>query len=1321
MHEPTKRCYVAAMFAPNLLLPPLWLLCMATTHLSAQTPTPVTVPTWRYDLTHAGQNTNETALTPANVNGSTFGKLFSYTVDGSVYPQPLYVPGLTMGDGLVHNVLFVATEHDSIYAFDADSNGGANANPLWHITLLDAAHGASAGATTIPYQDEGSQDMEPEVGITGTPAIAPGTNTMYVLGATKENGAYFRRLHAISLLTGAEQAHSPVVIHATVAGTGTGSSGGQLSFSPLWQNQRGAVDLYNGHVYFGFGSHGDNGPWHGWVFAYDATTLAQTAALCLSANGFGAGVWSAGAGLPIDDGGTAGRLFLVTGNGTYATTPPFTASSELGDSIVSFDLSNGGLTATDSFTSFNQATLSKGDADQGSGGILMVPDQQGSHPHVLVQVGKEGRILVLNRDDLGGYVTGVTSNTNALQDITKATKGLWSTPAYWNGNVYTWASIDVPKLFHLNSGVMDTTPASQAAITSLFPGASFSISSNGAQDGVAWAVRTDQYTTHGPEVLYAWDATDLTNLLYESDTNTARDGAGRANKFSIPVVTNGKVYVAANGLVDVYGLFNGEPVTGAPVISPSGGTFSTGQNVTLSSATASANFFYTLDGSTPTSASTLYVDPISIQTDTTLQAIASAPGYIQSAISSATFTFSGQAPPLSVQPAAGTYTSTQQVTLSDTDSSASIYYTTNGSNPTGSSTLYTGPIVVAASETIHAIAIDPNLQNSNVLIAAYAIQPAGTSINFSSGFSSVAGLTLNGSAINSNDSRLQLTDGQAHEAGSVFWNQPIGVRSFTTDFSFQLSQALADGFTFTMQNIAPTALGGQAASLGYGGIKKSVAIKFDLYSNAGEGTDSTGVYTDGATPTVPAIDMTSSGVVLRSGDSIQAHVTYDGTTLSMTLLDLVTKKTFTLTKAINIPQVVGANQAYVGFTGGTGGESSSQKILSWTYVTQPVTPVTPAPVFLPPGGSYGTPQSITLSAAAGATVHFTTDGTTPSTGSTVYNGAFTVGAGTTTVEAIAVASGSLQSPVATAEYAIGQGATTPPTFSPAAGTYSSAQSVTLTDSTANAVIYYTTNGTAPSNSSPVYSAPISVTATTTVQAVAIAPGLAASSIASATYTIQAGTNAISFPNGFSSSTSLSLVGVAKVTNGALQVTASPGTSSKGSAWFKAKVNVSTFTTDFNFQLLTTTADGFTFTVQDQSATAIGPSGSGLGYGASKPGGTGGIGKSVAIKFDIYSNLGEGTDSTGFYTNGVSPTIPATDMTSSGVVLRSGHVFHAHVTYDGTNLILVLTDTVTSASFTTKSAINIPSIVGSTNAYVGFTGGTGGSSMTTNILTWTLSQ
>lgn len=913
--------------------------------VAAQSPTPVIVPTWRYDITHAGQNTNETALTPSNVKVSTFGKLFTLAVDSTMYAQPLYVPGLTMGDGNVHNVLFLSTENDTVYAFDADSNTGANAKPLWKITLLDSAHGAGAGATAVRSSGTaiGNQgDIGPTIGITGTPVINPATNTMYVVSKTAESGAYFTRLHALNIITGAEQKsptvqQSPVVISATVAGTGTGSSGGQLAFSPLMSNQRPALNYYKGYVYIGFGSHGDIGPWHGWLFAYNATTMQQTAVLCFSPNGTGASLWGAGTGFPIDNDEAGGRMFVVTGNGTFSTNyPPFTASSAYGESIVRLNLSNGLLTPEDEFTPFDAQTLNAHDMDQGSGGILMAPDQGGSTPHVMVQEGKEGRILVLNRDNLGGYAAGATSNTNILQDIPNASQGTWSTAAYWNGNVYVWGSgdqgkaPDSAKMFSMNAGVLSETPTSVSSVKSAFPGASFSISSNGTSDGIAWAVKSDGFSSSGPGILYAFDANNLAKILYESDTNAARDSMGTGTKFSIPVVTNGKVYAISKNQVNVFGLFNYTPTAATPVIQPGSGTYYTPQNVTISSATSTAQIYYTLDGSDPSSSSTPYADAIPVSTTETVKAIAIADGYIQSSISRVDYDFPDDPPAVTFSPAGGAYTTAQNVQLADGDPFAAIYYTTDGTTPDANATPYTAAIPVSTATTINAIAIDPSLGNSPVSTASYTIQPSAATINFGSGFASTTGLQFNGKAVASNN-QLLLVNGAKVTAGSVFWNQTVSVQSFSTTFTFQLSKATADGFTFTIQNDGAKSIGSNSAGLGYSGLKKSVAVKFDLYSNSGEGTDSTGVYTNGAAPTVPAVSMTSSGVVLRSGDTMQATITYDGTTLTLQLLDTVTNKTFTMTKAINIPSVIGSSTAYVGFTGSTGGLTSIQQILTWTY------------------------------------------------------------------------------------------------------------------------------------------------------------------------------------------------------------------------------------------------------------------------------------------------------------------------------------------------------------------------------------------------------
>ena len=494
-----------------------------------------------------------------------------------------------------------------------------------------------------------------------------------------------------------------------------------------------------------------------------------------------------------------------------------------------------------------------------------------------------------------------------------------------------------------------------------------------------WAVKFDQFNTNGPAVLYAFDPDDLSQVFYESDTNASRDSAGPANKFSVPVVTNGKVYVATYGEVDVYGLLNAQQTAAAPVISPNGGTFTATQSVTLSTTTASASIYYTLDGSTPTTSSTLYSGPISISTDTTLNAIATAAGYSPSSVSNATFTFSNQTAAVSFSPAAGTYVSAQTVTLSDTDASAKIYYTTDGSTPSATSNLYSAQIQVGTTETIKAIAIDPALQDSNVTAAAYVIQTGGTSINFGNGFSSTAGLTLNGTAAADGSGGLLLTTGQVSQAGSVFWNVPINIQAFTTTFQFQFANAQANGFTFTIQNMGTTALGGDSAGLGYQNITQSVALKFNIYNYESEGSDSTGIYTNGEPPVTPTVDISPSGIQLASGDEIQATVTYDGTTLTLNLQDMVTNDKFSWSQAINIPQIVGGNTAYVGFTGGTGGLSATQKLISWTYAAQssgggggggnPSFAMSGDPVSISaPGGSTTAPVTITPSGGFTGTV-----------------------------------------------------------------------------------------------------------------------------------------------------------------------------------------------------------------------------------------------------------------------------------------------------------------------------------------------------------------
>jgi Legume lectin domain/Chitobiase/beta-hexosaminidase C-terminal domain/Fn3 associated len=354
--------------------------------------------------------------------------------------------------------------------------------------------------------------------------------------------------------------------------------------------------------------------------------------------------------------------------------------------------------------------------------------------------------------------------------------------------------------------------------------------------------------------------------------------------------------------------------------------------------------YYTIDGSVPTTSSAVYSSPISVGSGTvTIKALAQAPGDSISAAGSATYTIQSTAAATpTFSPAAGTYTSTQSVTISGTTPGAVIYYTTNGATPTTSSAVYSSAITVSASTTLEALAVAPGYAQSAAASAAYVIQSGGTStINFAGGFPSVAGLQLNGATkVNSNN--LELTDGGSYEAGSAFWTTPVNIQAFTTNFTFQLSSAVADGFTFTIQDAGTTALGNLGGGLGYGvnpnsgttgGIANSVAVKFDIYSNSGEGSDSTGVFTDGAAPTNPAVNLTSSGVVLSSGDTISAQLVYNGTTLTLNLTDTVTNKTFSQAFTINIPTTVGASTAYVGFTGGTGGSTAIQNIKTWTFTS----------------------------------------------------------------------------------------------------------------------------------------------------------------------------------------------------------------------------------------------------------------------------------------------------------------------------------------------------------------------------------------------------
>ncbi len=514
----------------------------AMADLSITVTTRVAVTTEHYDNFRSGQTTTETVLTPANVNSGHFGRLFSDPVDGFIYAQPLYVQAVTIPGKGVHNVVYVATQHDSVYAWDADNNAGQNSAPLWHTSFIDPAH----GITPVSQDDTRCNSILNEQGITSTPVIDTATNTIYVVAQTKENGSFFQRLHALDITTGAEKLGGPTVITATYPGSGDGSSGGELSFDPLLHLNRPGLLLSNGVVYIIFSSNCDIDPYHGWTFAYDKTTLQTTSVWVTTPNGRRGGVWMSGGGIAADQ---SGNIYFSNGNGTFETSGDLT---DYGDSIMKLTLAGSAFTVADYFTPYNEGSLDDGDVDVGAGGVLLLPDQPGPHVHEMIGAGKEGTIYLLDRDNLGHF--NPTDNSQIVQNIPGLLGAVFSVPTYWNGNVYFGTNRHALKAFSLNNGLLSTAPTSQSTITFEFPGPTPSVSANGSRDGIVWALQTHDFISGGDDILYAFDATDLTHELYGTDQNPDRDDPGGAVKFQVPVVANGKVYIGAAQQVSVYGL-----------------------------------------------------------------------------------------------------------------------------------------------------------------------------------------------------------------------------------------------------------------------------------------------------------------------------------------------------------------------------------------------------------------------------------------------------------------------------------------------------------------------------------------------------------------------------------------------------------------------------------------------------------------------------------------------------------------------------------------------------------------------------------------------
>ncbi len=873
-----------------------------------------------------GVNSTEYMLTPANVTLGSFGKLFTTTLDDQVFAQPLVDMGITIANGPntligaagVHSVVYVATESDEIYAIDTVTGA-----ILWERSFLTVSNpdNNTLGASSIAPQDSvdaGSFDISPNIGITGTPVIDNSTNTLYVVVSTKESiegNIYFvQRLHAINLSDGTDQVtpyligstnngnanNTPIYVYGTGDGAVTDPYNGTgmdvVQFNALRENQRAALSLVNGCVYVAWASHGDNGPYHGWIVKWNVSNLMTSGLVlagvfCTSPDDGLAGIWNGGGQLTFEPDGSA--IYFSTGNGSGGAptinAAGFPSDANYNEAVVKItndptttggtnQNANGwGFKVVDWFIPYNVVALDNADDDLGSGAIVILPPSAGisGHPNLLIAGGKEGALYVLDRDGLGHFNptsdAALNSVPNGNGDDTPAevVNGLLSTPSYFDGNLYVMSGYNGAFYeFALSSSGM-LNPVSQSADTDFgYNPGSPAISADGTNNGIVWV-----YDRQASE-LHAYAATSLGTEIWNSNDNPT-DSLGAAIRFAVPVVANGEVFTATSDALVVYGLFAlPTAVPDAPILA---GTASGGLAVNLT-----------------------WTDPTAIPNTAT--------GYtIEESTDDIDFT-----------PVATAVAGATTVSIGGLQPLTQYYFEITSYNKVGTSS------------------------SSNVVsVTTSYLTPA---VDFSGGFAHAASqMAFNGST-QLKKPRLALTSLNNDEAGSAFYTTPVDVTGFTSEFTFQLSSGAGTGagFTFTIQGVAPTAIGSNGAGLGYAGITRSVAIKFDLYNDNGEGVDSTGLFSGGANPTnTGSIDLTPSGVDLHSGDVMMVNMTYNGTTLAVTIIDTVTEQSATQDYTVNIPSLVGGNVAYVGFTAGAEGSPTFQDILTWTYA--PDAAVSPYP------------------------------------------------------------------------------------------------------------------------------------------------------------------------------------------------------------------------------------------------------------------------------------------------------------------------------------------------------------------------------------------
>jgi hypothetical protein len=507
---------------------------------SIPAPSGVNVLTYHNDVGRTGQNLNETILTHSNVNSTSFGKKAFLTTDGLVDAEPLYVSNLKVG-GVAHNVVFVATEHDSVYAFDADTSA-----QLWKVSMIPS------GETTSDAVG-GCGQVSPEIGITSTPVIDPnaGPNgTIYLVAMTKNSLTYFQRLHALDLTTGADLAGSPVAIQASVAGTGEGGNGTTVTFAPKQYKERAALLLLNGVIYTSWASHCDIDPYTGWVMGYSESSLQQTSVINITPNGQRAAIWMAGAGLAAD---STGNIYFLAGNGTFDDTlnsSGFPEHGDFGNGFIKLSTAGNTLAVADYFNMFNTDSESGSDTDLGSGGAMVLPDLQDSAQntwHLAVGAGKDTNMYIVNRDMMGKFNV---QNDNAIyQELNGVLPGgVFAMPAYFNGTIYYGSVNAALKAFPITNAKVATSAASSSSASFGYPGTTPSVSANGTSNGIVWAVQNG-----GTAVLHAYDAGNLATELYNSSQAASGRDNFAGNKFITPMIANGKVFVGTPTGVIVFG------------------------------------------------------------------------------------------------------------------------------------------------------------------------------------------------------------------------------------------------------------------------------------------------------------------------------------------------------------------------------------------------------------------------------------------------------------------------------------------------------------------------------------------------------------------------------------------------------------------------------------------------------------------------------------------------------------------------------------------------------------------------------------------------